>query len=187
MTPTKHWLNIASGITGFSVTFIFGIWLLWQPDSQNLNVTSWVLWTLMDSVLVALAIRGGNKRPFLFIGWTVAAALVSVSALINGATWKLGFAEWVSIAGVAVAICFWLKNNSGYGLYACAIALFLAGVPQISDFWDVPATGTWWLWVGTAIACTLSILGSAKWANASNVPTLSSLVYQIVVLAVLFL
>ncbi|MDP1707191.1 MAG: hypothetical protein Q8L30_01390 [bacterium] len=145
-----------------------------------------MMWTVMDAVLVALSFRGGNTKPYLFIGWTCAAILVTVGMLINGADWKIGFVEMVSIGGAAVAVYFWVTSEPEKGLFACAIAMFVAGIPQIANFWKEPAVGTWWLWAGTAFVCALSILGSTKWKSAHNVPTLSSLVYQIVVLAVLY-
>lgn len=186
MNNLKNWLNTASGVLGFLVTFSFGVWLLRQSGSQSLNVASWIMWTLMDGVLVALSIRGGNKKPFLFIGWTLAALLVTAGMLINGAVWQIGFVEMVSIGAVILSVYFWVTDKSEKGLFACAVAMFVAGLPQIASFWNTPATGTWWLWAGTAFVCALSILGSAKWKSAHNAPTISSFVYQIVVLAVLF-
>lgn len=186
MNNLKNLLNAASGVLGFLVTFSFGVWLLWQSGSQSLNATSWVMWTLMDGILVALSIRGGNKKPFLFIGWTLAALLITFGILINGAVWQIGFVEMVSIGAVILSVYFWVKDKSEKGLFACAVAMFVAGLPQITSFWHTPATGTWWLWAGTAFVCTLSILGSARWKSAHNAPTISSLLYQAIVLAVLF-
>ena len=186
MNHFKNLLNTVSGIAGFSVTLAFGIWLLAQPNSQILNVASWVMWTLLDGVVVALALKGGNKKPYLFIGWTAAAILVTTSMLWNGAVWQIGFAEMVSITAVAVATYLWWTNKWGMGLIACAIAMFVAGIPQVVNFWHVPAQSTWWLWAGTAAACVLSIAGSEKMKSLQNAPTYSSVAFQILVLSVLF-
>lgn len=144
------------------------------------------MWTLMDGILVVLSIRAGNKKPYLFIGWTLAALLVTTGMFINGAIWQFGFVEMISIGVAILSVYFWITDKSEDGLWACAIGMFVAGVPQIFSFWDVPAINTWWLWAGSGSACVLSILGSAKWKSAHNAPTISSLSYQIVVLAVLF-
>jgi hypothetical protein len=197
MNRFKDFLNKASGIVGFSVTVAFGFWLLLQPNSQSLNVASWAMWTLLDGVVVMLAIRSEKERikkdptavfswPYLFIGWTVAAVLVTASMLWNGAVWQIGFAEIVSMIAVAVATYLWWTNKWGMGLIACAIAMFIAGIPQIVNFWQAPAPATWWLWTFTGLACILSLAGSPKLKSLQNVPTCSSTAFQIVVLSVLF-
>ena len=187
MNKLKTWSNNVSGVLGFLVPFSFGVWLLQQSDSKSMNVTTWILWTIMDGVLVALSIRAGNKKPYLFIGWTLAALLVTTGMILKGASWQIGFVEIVSFIGVIIATYFWVTNKSERGLYASAIAMFIAGVPQIVTFWTSPAIDTWWLWAGTALACTFSILASPRLQNATNAPTMASFSYQIVVLAVLFL
>lgn len=188
---------MVSGIVGFGVTLGFGIWLLAQPNSQSLNVASWVMWTLLDGVIVMLAIRAEKEKlkknpsaefkpPYLFIGWTVAATLVTIGMLWNGAVWQIGFAEIVSMIVVMVATYLWWTNKWGMGLIACAIAMFVAGIPQVVSFWSAPAPSTWWLWAGTVVACALSLAGSEKLKSLSNAPTYSSVAFQVLVLSVLF-
>lgn len=197
MNRFKNLLNMISGITGFGVPFAFGIWLLAQPNSQSLNVASWVMWTLLDIVIVMLAIHAEKEKvkkdpsamfqvPYLFIGWTLAAAIVTFGMLWNGATWQMGFAEMVSMLAVVIATRLWWTNKWCLGLISCAIAMFVAGIPQVMNFWHTPAPSTWWLWAGTGIACVLSIAGSEKMKSLQNAPTYSSAAFQVLVLFILF-
>lgn len=179
-------LNTLSGVVGFLTTFSFGIWLLQQPNSKNMNVTSWVMWALMDGILVMLALKSGNHEPYLFIGWTLAATLVVVGILVKGASWEMDFGSWVCVITVGASAYFWATNASGLGLYACAVAMFVAGIPQIKNFLKAPAKETWWLWTGTAVAGVMSVAASEHALSVDNAPTISSALYQLVVLAILF-
>ncbi len=176
---------------GFVVTLGLGIWLLTQGDTQSLNIVSWVMWSLMSWVLVGLAFQKRKREPdspipFLYIGWAISASLVTVGVLMKGATWEFGAVEMVCIFTVLVAIYFWIRDAGGAGLIACALGMFVAGLPQTGSFWNGPAQDIWWLWTGTAIASGLSILGSGKLRNTFNAPSVSSLIYQALGLFVLF-
>lgn len=177
---------MVSGIVGFSVTMSFGIWLLHQTNSQEINFASWAMWTLLDCIALALAWKASTERPYMLIGWTAAAVIVTTSILWKGAMWQLGFAEVVSMIAVVLATHLWWTNKWGMGLIACAIAMFVAGIPQVVNFWNAPAPSTWWLWAGTAVSGILSILGSEDKKGLQNAPAYSSIMYQTLVLLVLF-
>lgn len=186
MNSTKKKINVTSGVLGFLVTFSFGLWLLVQQSSQSLNVASWTMWTLLDAITLALMIKGGDREPYLMVGWTVSAVLITAGMLIKGAVWQFGVTEVISMVAVSFAVILWVKNLWGKGIIICAVAMFVAGVPQLVTFWSAPARDTWWLWVGTGTACLISILSSVKVKSIYNAPLASSLLFQLVALAVLY-
>lgn len=186
MNRFKELTSIISGILGFCVTMSFGVWLLNQSDAQGINIASWVMWTLLDGIALALAWKASTETPYMLIGWTAAATIVTTGILWKGATWQIGFAEITSAVAVVIATYLWWTNKWGMGLIACSLAMFVAGIPQVMNFWDTPAQATWWLWVGIAISGTLSIVGSENRKGLQNAPAYSSVLYQLLVLLVLF-
>lgn len=181
----KNKLNIAGALIGLLTNGFFCVWLLCQPGTQNLNTASWVMWTIMNGIVVFLSIKEGNKRPWLFIGWTVTTSITTVGMILKGASFQIGTTEIISILGVITSVYFWIKNKTANALIACAVAMFIAGIPQMVNFWYTPAISTWWLWAGNAIACALSMFGSAKWKSISNVPIVTGFCYHVGILLIL--
>lgn len=182
---TKEILSILSGLIGFAVPTTFGIWLLNAGQAQS--IASWAMWTALDLTTLILAIKAGNKKPWLPLGWTIAATFVLIAVIYTGGNWKFGAVEYLSAAGVIIAAYYWIKDKAGMGLWACAIAMFISGLPIAFDYWKNPQQETWWVWVGTVIACTLTISSASKISDIKQtlVPT-SALIYNLMLLAILF-
>lgn len=196
MRLTKDVLNGLSGFAGFVVVIVFGFWLLTKSSTQNLNIASWVMWALMDLVVVLLCFKAGNKRPYLFIGWMLATLIVVGIMLAHGASWSPSPIEsevnWVTVAAVMICVYFLVTDKSEDAmkskkcLYLCAVAMFIAGVPQLITYWSSPSKDTWWLWVATALICLATIFTTEKKLSVFNAPTFSSLTYQVVILAIMY-
>ncbi|NQV88308.1 MAG: hypothetical protein HQ402_01990 [Parcubacteria group bacterium] len=128
----------------------------------QLNVVSWILWTILDIVLVITAIAAGNKRPWLPIGYTFGAAFVTIILWSRG-LWEFGFAEGISVLGVVAALVVWRFVGAKGAIITASIAMTIAALPQAYDFWITPNPSTWWLWAFVAIGCFLSIVGARSW------------------------
>jgi hypothetical protein len=184
----KNKTSFAGGVLGFLVTFTFGLWLIKNNVPQS--TASWTMWAMLDFcslILTLKALKSGDARPYLLFGWTLAATFVVVILIFNGTSWTWGWTEWLSACGVVTAARYWVKNQSIKGLWACAIAMNVAGIPLAYDFWIDPQQSTWWVWAGTILSCALSIAGSDKLLSIEkNLVPASSFLYNILLLSILF-
>ena len=156
----KALCGIIGGIIPAVTVIAFALHLLMKEIP--LNVVSWILWTILDVVLVITAIAAGNKRPWLPLGYTFGAALVTI-ILWNRGLWEFGFAEGISILGVVTALVVWCFVSARGAIIIASIAKIIAALPQAYDFWITPNPSTWWLWSFVAVGCFLSIIGARSW------------------------
>jgi uncharacterized membrane protein YbaN (DUF454 family) len=146
------------------------------------------MWALLDVCAVLMLIKAGNKKPYLQVGWMFAACFVTITLLFTNSVWQWGWVETASVFLTCVCAWFWMteEKEKVAGLFACSIAMFVAGVPQIYSFWNMPQQDTWWLWACTLLACIISFAGAPKFDVRNTLLTLTSAVYNVVILAVLF-
>ncbi len=156
----KKRVGFVGGVMSAAVIVAFAVYLLAHDVPQN--VASWVMWTVLDVLVLAGCIAAGNKRPWLPAGFTLGALLVTIILLGKG-TWHWGFVETISGVGTTVAVICWWSLGPKSAIVACLAAMVIAAVPAMYDAWLDPHPASWWLWGGVAFSCALSCYGAKGW------------------------
>ena len=159
MEKTRAIAIIVSGLMGF----IFPTYFAWTLYQQNLpqNIATWSMVLLLDCLGLFLAYKDGNKKPYLLIGWTLAAACIVVAITIGKSPWHWGWPESVSLFLCGVAVMLWLTMSARRAIWAYTIAMYVSFVPLMIDYYK-PQLETLWLWLGTIVTCILAIHGAPK-------------------------
>ncbi|MEI9966991.1 MAG: hypothetical protein WDN67_05230 [Candidatus Moraniibacteriota bacterium] len=160
MTRSKHFAALASGILGFILPTYFA-WTVYR-DGIPQNLATWSMVLLLDFLGLVLVYRDGNRRPFLQLGWCVAAICILLAVLIGDSPWQWGMVETVSVTICLVAVWLWLTRSAHTALFAYLFAFFVSGMPLAIDFWHVPQPSTLWLWLSTVGTCGLALYGAEK-------------------------
>ena len=131
----------------------------------KVNLATWTMVLILDFVGLALLLAAGNKEPFIQIGWCLAAILIFFAALKNRGDWKWSRTESWSVGACALAVAIWIATGSVWSLLGYLLAAFISVIPQVAQYWTekreerIKAT---WLWVVSAFAILLAIIGSPK-------------------------
>ncbi len=160
MTRSQNTAVLASGILGFIIPTYFA-WTIYQENIPQ-NLATWSMILLLDFLGLILVYKDGNKKPFLQIGWCVAATCIVLSILFSNSPWQWGTIETVSVAICLLAVVLWLTMSAHIALYAYLVAFFVSSVPLAMDFWYHPQPGTLWVWLWTIGTCGLAIYGAEK-------------------------
>lgn len=165
----KTWANLLSLVLAFAPpgAFALSIFLNKLPPQ---NVATWGMVLLLDGVGLILAYNVYKKKPcrlisempFLQLGWAIAAVciMVAVTTRTNLSSW--GWVEIVSLFCCAMAVYLWVIRDAQTGLYPYMLAMYIAFIPQFSNYLERPQPETWWLWVGTVMSAGLAIYASEK-------------------------
>lgn len=156
----KQKIGLLGGIFSAITIIAFAVYLATNNVSQN--IASWIMWTILDTLILLSSLAAGNKKPWLAIGFTFGASLVTIIILTKG-MWHWGTVETISAIGAGIATICWLKLGPRSAIIASTIAMIVAGIPSIHDAWVQPNPVSWWLWGGVAFSCVLSCYGAKSW------------------------
>jgi len=156
----KKKIGFLGGLISAVAIVAFAVYLMIHDVEQN--VASWIMWTILDVLVVASCVSAGNKRPWLPIGFTIGALLVTIILLTKG-IWHWGIVETISAAGATVAAICWWKLGPKAAIVACLSAMLIATIPAAYDAWLHPNPASWWLWATVAFSCILSCYGAKAW------------------------
>ncbi len=160
MLRSKVLANQVSGILGFVAPTYFA-WTVYR-DGIPQNAATWGMTVFLDVIGLMLVYSGGNKRPFMQLGWVFAASCILAATLFGKSPWHWGTVETVSLILCLVAVVLWQTFSAQVGIFPFVIAMWLSAVPLGVDYWNIPQPSTLWLWVVSAGTCLLSIYGSEK-------------------------
>ncbi|MFO0718847.1 MAG: hypothetical protein U0522_02380 [Candidatus Paceibacterota bacterium] len=156
----KKRIGLIGGLISTIVIVAFAVYLMVHDLPQN--TASWIMWTVLDALILVGCVAAGNKRPWLPAGFTLGALLVTIILLGKG-TWHWGLVEMISAIGMAVAVICWWRSGPKLAIVACMTAMTIAAFPAMYDAWLKPNSESWWLWAGVAFSCVLSCYGAKKW------------------------
>lgn len=156
----KQKISFAGGICSATIIVAFGIYLMTHDIPQN--VCSWIMWAVLDSIILVSCFKAGNKRPWLPAGFVLGASIVAIILLTRG-VWGWGVVETISAIGATIAIVCWWKLGPKSAIVASVLAMTIAGIPAMHDAWVLPDPSSWWLWGGVAFSALLSCYGAKKW------------------------
>ncbi len=149
-------IKVTSGAITSIATIVFAYIL--YAKGIHLNLTTWLLILLLDSIGLILVYKGGDTRPWLLIGWTTAALCVVIAIIITGGRVTLTAVEAITLSLAVFAIWQWLRSGKPViGLRWQSIAMWLSSLPMLYDFWRQPQPWTWWLWAITIICCVTEV------------------------------
>lgn len=160
MDRSKEIASKASGILAFAAPTYFA-WTVFQQAIPQ-NVATWGLTLLLDALGLFLAVKAGNRKPWLQLGWFLAAFCILAAVLLGNSPWHWGVVESVSVVFCLIAIVLWLTLSPQAAIFAFITAFIIASIPLMVDYWRVPQPSTTWLWVVTVFTCALSIYGAEK-------------------------
>lgn len=151
---------LLSGMLAFIVPTYFA-WTLYVNHIPQ-NVATWGMVLVLDGLGLILAFTGGNKKPFLQLGWALAAVCIFTAVLLNDQPTMWGWTETSSVILCSVAIVLWVTRSALEAQWAYIAAMYISFTPLMVTYWSVPEPETLWLWLLTIVACLLAILGAEK-------------------------
>ena len=122
---------------------------------------------VLDLLGLILAFKDGNKKPFMQLGWALAAFCILLAVILNHNQITWGWTEISSVFLGVVAIALWLMWSAEKALWAYMVAMYLSFVPQAVDYWKEPQPDTLWLWLMSIATCLFAVLGAEKY-NFAN-------------------
>lgn len=160
MTRTKDLAVLASGILGFFIPTYFA-WIIYQENIPQ-NLATWSMVLFLDFLGLILVYKSGNKKPYLQIGWCIAATCIVLSILLGDSPWHWGRVETLSVLICLLSVVLWLTCSAKVALFAFLLAFMVSGLPLAVDFWHHPEPNTIWVWAWSLVACVLAIYGAEK-------------------------
>ncbi|MEK7390809.1 MAG: hypothetical protein AAB635_01590 [Patescibacteria group bacterium] len=171
----KQKIGLIGGLISAVVIVAFAIYLATNSIPQN--IASWIMWTILDTLILISCLAAGNKRPWLPAGYTLGAFLVTLILLTRG-VWHWGTVETISAIGATAATACWWKLGPKSAIIASTLAMTLAGIPAMNDAWFRPDPASWWLWGGVAFSCALSCYGAKAWTIEERFFPCSSFIFN---------
>lgn len=138
----KKAIGNLAGVIGAVAISAFGIQVLLMKSIEALSFTSFLSWTVMDAMCLYLAWKR-KEQTALFLGWTLSAVFATACLYYKGAPGSFGTVEIVAATTVAVSMAGMLLGNTKVGIVACALGMFVAGVPQLVAYMSTSDTNTW--------------------------------------------
>lgn len=157
----KSLLLLLSGILGFLVAVGFAVDIAMQRVGPQ-NIATWSMVLALDFIGVVLAFRAGNRKPWLQVGWAMAATLIVAAILFRQHVWEWGWIETASALAFLLALCLWWWKSAAHGLGAYMLAMYISCIPQGIDYWNTPQPETAYVWLGSAFASFLAVAGAPK-------------------------
>lgn len=156
----KQKLGIAAGLVTSATLIAFAIVLL--NNDVPLNLASWIMWTVLNGLLLGSMMQAGNKEAYLAAGYTLGAGSIALMLIAKGA-WHWGLVESISTLGSLLAILVWWRVGPRGAVIAATMTAVIAGIPTVYDAWLSPNPASWWLWTVTTVTGAISIATARSW------------------------
>jgi hypothetical protein len=170
----KEYIGLFGGVVAVSVLLHYA-WNVIRGKAAAASVASWLMWTILDMILLATTWQAG-KPVWLPLGWTIGASLITISLLKRG-QWVWQRTETLSAICAAVAALAWLTQGAVVGIIAGTLAMNFAGIPMLVDMVKRPIRATFPVWFVTCVACVCTLLAS-DWSLAGTFLPWASLAYN---------
>ena len=168
-------LGPIGAIVGCSTVILFAVALLIKNIPQN--IVSWILWTILEALILASSLAAGNKKPWLPIAYTFGALSV-MAILFSKGLWIFGTVELIATIGCVFAMMLWFKLGPKWAIIAATIAMVVAGIPALFDIIRTPNPQSWWMWLGCSLAGLLTAIGAKSWKIEDRFMPTTSFVYN---------
>ncbi len=172
---------LISGASGFAIPTYFA-WTLYV-DHIPQSVATWGMVFVLDALGLVLAFKGGNEKPYMQLGWALAAGCIFAAVILNGDQIVWGWTETVSVLLCGVAVMLWVTKSALTAQWAYMAALYISFVPLMADYWEKPQPDTLWLWLLTIASCLFAVLGAKERDFANTFVPWGAIGLNIVVVA----
>jgi hypothetical protein len=152
--------TIASGVVGFISASIFALQIV--RFGIKVNLATWTMILVLDFVGLGLLVATGSQKPYIQIGWCVAAILIFLAALKNRGNWQWSATETWSVTACVIAILIWVFTGSVWSLLGYMFAAYISVIPQANQYLKEhykERRKSAWMWIVTAVAISLAIVG----------------------------
>lgn len=168
-----------SGIIGI-VTFIPLVWHLLRGGS-GASFAAFAFWTIIVGINTFVTIK--EKGNYIFpLALTVGNFSTSVALLLTEQFWW-GNLEWLTLVLVLICLFVWATSKRTTTIIISAIAITIAGIPQLVLAWNNPESITIFIWAGFLIASLFGILAGKDWSVKERLYSLSRLIlYALVII-----
>lgn len=170
----KEIIGIAGGIIS-GANLVFFAWQILVKKVEAPSIASWVLWTVLDVMLLITTVISG-KPMWLPLSYTIGATAVTALCLVRG-KWSWSYKETVCAVATVIAAYFWQTQGASVGVLAGVVAMTVAGTPLYIDMIREPIRGTFYVWAVTALACVLTLLAS-DWSFIGTILAWGGLVFN---------
>lgn len=138
----------------------------------TLNLATWLMWALADSLSLITSIYAGAKLPFLVIAFTTASIIIVILLLKNG-TWHWGHKETFAALVSVLCIIIWKFSGPLPALVAIVLGKYIAGLPSLIDAYRRPEKSQALPWLLFAVGSAANIFAAGTWTIAySFYPTI---------------
>lgn len=155
---------IAGPLSGW-LSFLISVYFAWFIFSRSIpqNVASWSMLLVLDVIGLWVAIKSGNRRPHLQIGWTASALCILLAVLQTSNLTHWGNSETISLSLCCVTILLWLIASPKVALVMYVLAVYISFAPLAMDYWNIPQRETLWLWVSSIWIGLLAVYGAPRY------------------------
>ena len=129
---------------------------------SRMNIATWLVWTVVNTVVTASIIASGFTHPWMNLVFTGGAAIVSVLSL-RGGSWKWGGIETICFLIALAAMARWYIGGPMLAIVLSVSAMFVGGIPQLIDTFNDPQSQKFRNWALFLISCVLSLVGAPTW------------------------
>lgn len=135
------------------------------------NIVSWVLWTLIQVIIIAAQIAAGISWAILIpLMMTFNTILVLTLCLRGYGYAKYGWIDAICFAFVILAVVLWRTTNDPVVALACSIAAdFLAGVPTYIKVYKLPYSESFAAWAILIMANILALVSIPVWSFGNSI------------------
>lgn len=154
----------AYALTGAAIATLVYIPLtvqVWRKQLEQ-NFATFFLWGLLDAIAAgSIFLKGGNYvLPAMYV---VLCGGVPI-AILRSRTFVWTWVETMTALLVIGCIIVWAEAGDREATIASTIAVGIAGMPQLVDFWRKPFDGPVYSYVGFTFANGISILAGKNWS-----------------------
>jgi hypothetical protein len=168
-------LGLIAGITPIVALAVFGIKL--SKAKTSLSVATWLMWTVLNTILMTSMIAAGNTEAWLPAGFAVGSLFIAIILLTKG-NWKWGSTETTCAVGAAVTMALWYASGPKLAIIAGCIAMWCASGPLIRETWENPDWRFWWLWTASWVAALVAMFVAKAWTIEDRCFAASSFLFN---------
>lgn len=175
MEVIQESFRLIAGLTSGGILLWYAF-RIYSGKCEVPNLASWILWWIIDTVVFITTYL--SEKPFgLPLGWSLGAFLVVLTIFKRG-TWKWSYKETICTIVALITVCIWILLGPEAGVITGAAAIFISGIPIMVDMIRVPVRDTFPVWAFTALAASLTILGS-DWTFVGTIVAGETIVYNV--------